>query len=200
MEGGVVFIQVIQGRTNNGDALIEQLNVWQKELAPGSIGWLGTTAGVTADGQFITSARFESEEAAKKNSERPEQDKWWGETSQYLEDPIFRDCTEVDQWGQGGSDDAGFVQVIQGRATDKDAYRKQMSEMENSESFKRDDVIGGVTAWDGSFFTDVVYFTSEEEARKGEASMQGEPGAEQMWSLTQDLKYFDLTKPVLTSP
>jgi hypothetical protein len=195
-----MFIQVIQGRTNNGDALIDQLRKWEKELASGSQGWLGSTAGVTEDGRFIMSARFENEEIAKKNSDRPEQDKWWSETSQYLDNPIFRDCTEVDQWGQGGSDDAGFVQVIQGRVTEKDLYRKQMAEMENSESFQRPDVIGGVTAWDGSFFTDFVYFTSEEEARKGEASMQGDPGAEQMWSLTQDLVYFDLKDPVLSSP
>jgi hypothetical protein len=195
-----VFIQVIQGRTNNGDALIERLKTWEKELAPGSVGWLGSTSGVTDDGRFIASARFESAEAAKKNSDRPEQDKWWSETSQYLENPVFRDCTEIDEWGQGGSDDAGFVQVIQGRVTDKDLYRKQMKEMENSDSFNRPDVIGGVTAWDGSSFTDFVYFTSEEEARKGEASMQDDPSAEQMMSLAQDLTYFDLKQPVLSSP
>ncbi|MGE5763508.1 MAG: hypothetical protein ACM3ZF_06425, partial [Mycobacterium leprae] len=54
---------------------------WVEELAPGAAGWLGSTAGVTDDGRFIGLARFESEQAARRNSDRPEQGRWWAETS-----------------------------------------------------------------------------------------------------------------------
>jgi hypothetical protein len=34
---------------------------------------------LTDDGRFIALARFESEEAARRNTDRPEQDRWWTE-------------------------------------------------------------------------------------------------------------------------
>lgn len=46
---------------------------WREKLAPGAEGWLGGTYGVTDDGEFVAVVRFESREAATKNSARPEQ-------------------------------------------------------------------------------------------------------------------------------
>jgi len=68
-----VFVQVIQATINNADQARAALDRWVEELASGAIGWLGTTAGVSGDGGFIALARFESEEAARRNSDRPEQ-------------------------------------------------------------------------------------------------------------------------------
>ncbi len=76
-----MFVQVIQGQVADPGKVRAALDQWIRELAPGSIGWLGTTAGVTEDGRFIELARFESEEAARANSNRPEQDRWWAETA-----------------------------------------------------------------------------------------------------------------------
>ena len=50
-----------------------QLGTWAAEAAPGAIAWLGSTSGVTDDGQLVALARFESEEAAQQNSDRPDQ-------------------------------------------------------------------------------------------------------------------------------
>ena len=58
-----MFVQVIQGRTSDARQVRAQLDKWVKEVAPGAVGWLGSTAGVTDDGQVIALARFESEEA-----------------------------------------------------------------------------------------------------------------------------------------
>ena len=69
-----MFVQVIQGQLADAGKVEVALDRWIQELAPGSIGWLGTTAGVTEDGRFIELARFESEDAARRNSNRPEQD------------------------------------------------------------------------------------------------------------------------------
>jgi hypothetical protein len=80
-----------------------------RELVPGFIGWQGTTAGVTEDDRFIALARFTSEEAARRNSDRPEQDRWWSETAElFTSKATFNDSSDVTV----DPDEAGFVQVI----------------------------------------------------------------------------------------
>jgi hypothetical protein len=92
----VVFVQVIQGQTADAARLRAALDRWAEDLAPGAIGWLGSTAGVTEDGRFIALARFESEAAARANSDRPEQDRWWPETARlFSADPTFKDSNDV---------------------------------------------------------------------------------------------------------
>ena len=198
-----MFIQVIQGKVNDAAGLRTQMDRWLKELAPGAEGYLGTTGGVAEDGTGIFLARFESEEAARANSERPEQGEWWKETAGYFDGEVsFRDCTEVDTYLQGGSDEAGFVQVMQGRSPDKDRLRQLEAEFLPKLQEMRPDVLGGVNTWDGDRFVNAVYFRSEEEARKGEASVSDDAGGEEMadWaSLIEDLTYIDLKDPWLHS-
>ena len=67
------FVQVIQGQVSDAAKVRAHLDKWNKELAPGADGWLGSTAGVTEDGRVVALVRFESEEAARRNSDRPEQ-------------------------------------------------------------------------------------------------------------------------------
>jgi len=68
-----MFVQVIRGQATDPQELRGALDTWSEQLAPGAMGWLGSTAGVTDDGQFVGIARFESEDAARRNSDRPEQ-------------------------------------------------------------------------------------------------------------------------------
>ena len=85
--------------------------------APGATGWLGTTSGVTEDGRAIAVVRFESEEDARRNSNRPEQDQWWSQTSKLFDgEATFRDSTDVTVDVQGDPDQAGFVQIAYGAA------------------------------------------------------------------------------------
>jgi hypothetical protein len=192
-----MFIQVLRGHATDIAGVMRQLDRWLEELSTGAHGWLGSTAGISDDGRFVASVRFESHEAAQRNSNRSEQTQWWNEFSKYLDTPRFRDCALVDEYKGGGSDDAGFVQVIEGRVLDPQHYREAVRSVAGT---PRDDVIGGVIAWDGSHFTEVVYFTSEEEAREGERSSAQEVAIEKVWPLTQDLEYFDLRAPWLASP
>ncbi len=86
-----MFVQVITGKTSNAAQIRAAMDRWVEELAPGAEGWLGSTAGVTEDGRLVALARFESAEAAQRNSERPEQDQWWADTAQLLDgDATFR--------------------------------------------------------------------------------------------------------------
>src|SRR4051812_43357821 len=75
-----MFAQVIQGRTSDPEAVRAATDRWMKDLAPGAIGWLGSTAGVTDDGQAVLVVRFESAEAAQQNAAWPEQDSFWQDT------------------------------------------------------------------------------------------------------------------------
>jgi hypothetical protein len=192
-----MFIQVLRGRATDPAGVNRQLERWLEELSPEAEGWLGSTGGVTDDGRFIASVRFHDQEAARRNSSRSEQTQWWNDFSKYLDTPRFRDCSLVDEYKAGGSDEAGFVQVIQGRVLDPEHYRRAAGSLAAT---PRDDVMGGVIAWDGSHFTEVVYFTSEEEAREGERSAHQSLALEKAWPLTQDLEYFDLRHPWLASP
>ena len=179
---------------------------WERTLGKSADGWLGSTAGVTEDGRTIALARFESEQAAQANSDRPEQGAWWSTMSSlYDGDPSFIDCRLVDAEVMGNPDDAGFVQVMQGRSSD---VQRALSLMEGSSSDlsqARPDILG--TLWasnDDGEWTMAVYFTSEEAAREGEQKeMPPDMQAvmEEINSLeTREPTYFDLRDPWLSSP
>src|SRR3954452_23708633 len=119
-----MLVQIIQGKVKDADLLRRQVERWRQEIKPGAKGYLGYTGGLTPDGRYIGVARFESREAAEANSRRTEQDAWWNETAKGFDgEPTFVDCTDVDMVLGGGSNDAGFVQVIQGRAKDPSMLR-----------------------------------------------------------------------------
>jgi len=200
-----VFVQVIQAKTSDADALEGQFDRWVEELAPGADGWLGTTAGVTADDAFIALARFESEEAARANSDRSEQGKWWEETSKHIEgDVTFHDCDDVRTYLEGGSDEAGFVQVMQGRVSDRERFRSIQDELLAGLQEERPEVLGMAEAWDDDdVITTAVYFASEHTAREGEGRAVPADVREkldEMRSLVENLVYFDLEEPWLSSP
>ena len=200
-----MFVQVIQGRVRDVDQLRARMDRWIADLSPNAEGWLGSTTGVTADGMGIALARFESADAARRNSERPEQGRWWAETQQLFDgDVTFHDSTDVQPFGRGGSDEAGFVQVIQGRYTDIQKGLELMRRSEDPLRELRPDVIGGLLCLYGDGgFTQAVYFTSEAEARANEQK-QPPPDVQAMFEeeagITADLAYFDLTDPWLYSP
>jgi hypothetical protein len=201
-----MFVQVIQGKAKDPAGLRKQWERWDQELKPAAEGYLGGTAGVSADGEFIALVRFESEEAARANSGSPEQTAWWEETSQHLEDPMFHDCTEVDLMKDGGSDDAGFVQVIQGKVTDVEKARELDRAGQDQMSQMRPDVIGGIVAWhpQNGRFTNAIYFTSEAEARANEKESASSPEFEQFMSEWQAIsdgepKFIDLSEPWYSS-
>ena len=199
-----MFIQVITGTTTDPDGLRRQSDRWEQEVRPGAIGFLGSTGGVTDDGRVIVVARFESEEAARRNSARDEQGAWWAETEKYLDGATFKESVNITTMLGGGSDDAGFVQVMLGRVTDAAKLAEidaRTPEFEAVMRKYRPDVIGDVIAIhpDGTY-TDVVYFTSEAEARQAESR----PMPDDVQAMFGDLmsaisidEYLDLKEPWL---
>ena len=97
-----MFVQVIQGQVSDASKVRAQLDKWLAEVAPGAVGWLGSTSGVTEDGRVVALARFESGEAAQQNSDRPEQGAWWQEMAALFSDePVFHNSTTVEVETQG---------------------------------------------------------------------------------------------------
>jgi hypothetical protein len=196
-----MFIQVISGKVTDANLLNQQNERWLADLKPGATGYLGFTGGITADGRSISIARFESEAAAQANSERDEQGQWWDNTAgAYEGTPTFSNCTDADLLFGGGSNDAGFVQVIQGRAKDRDATRSFMQEGENQLRAARPDILGIVVAWhgDSNDFTQVVYFKSEAETRDLENATEGDEMRQQFQDMFDGPPtFYDLTAPVL---
>jgi hypothetical protein len=200
-----MFIQVIQGKVADADGLRRAMDRWAADLQPGAEGFLGSTGGIADDGTFVTTVRFESEEAARRNSERPEQGAWWAETEKCFDGPVtFFDCAKVDVWMQGGSDTAGFVQVMEGHTSDADRMRALMQKYADEVHRMRPEIIGATLALHGDgAFVETVYFTSEKEAREHEAMPPPAEMAEAMQpgqGLMDDMMYLDLHQPWMVSP
>ncbi len=201
-----MFLQVIQGRTSDAAGLRAATDRWEEELAPGAVGWLGSTGGVTEDGRAIAVVRFESEEDARRNSARPEQDRWWAETSRLFDGPVtFRESTDVVVDLQGDPDRAGFVQVMQGRTSDPRRARELMAQDPEAWAAFRPDVLGSVEiTHEEGYYTLVLYFTSEADAREGERKelpLELRPAMEEMDKLAVgETEFFDLRQPDIRSP
>jgi hypothetical protein len=203
-KGGVVFIQVIQGRAVNPGAISEEMDRWRAELEPGAEGWLGSTSGTTEDGEYIAVVRFDSMESARRNSQRPEQGAWWERVAPNLRDVVFHDSSRVHTYKDGGSDDAGFVQVIQGHSDDMERLAELGRAQEKGMMEQAPHILGMTVAEHADKpgdFTQTVYFTTEDEARRMEREMpaSSDPRFAEMMSLMGDLRYLDLRHPRLDS-
>ena len=201
-----MFVQVIRGQVTDPEQVHAALDRWSEQLAAGAPGWLGSTAGVTEDGRFVALARFESEEAARRNSDRPEQHQWWVETSKlFAGDVTFRDSSDVDVDVNGNPDEAGFIQVMQGRGSDPERARELMAQNPDDWAAFRPDVIGSVAVGqEGGAYTMALYFTSEEAAREGERKEPPPQLKAQMEEMNQlsigEPEFLDLRQPWLYAP
>jgi hypothetical protein len=201
-----MFIQVVQGRATNPPGIRRDLGRWQRQLAAGADGWLGSTTGITEDGWSISVIRFATQAHARRNNERPEQREWWRDASQHLARVVSHDAPTVHTYRDGGSDEAGFVQVLQGHTDDME--RMVSLERDQEQVLARDapHVLGMTLAEHADRagdFTQTMYFTSEQEARRAEQERSAEadePVREELRSLMTNLRSFDLRDPQMLSP
>lgn len=201
-----MFVQMITGRVSDPGQLEDRMDTWMRDLAPGAQGWLGATGGQSSQGPYWTVVRFESEEAARANSDRPEQGEWWKATEAAYDGPVsFIDSADVGTFLGGGSDDAGFVQIMRMSISDRSRYEEIEKQLEETAPLAdaRPEIIGGLLVWESDARAIAVnYFTSEEEARQGESK---DPPAdiagllEEWRSLMSDVEWFDLRDPKMWS-
>ena len=202
-----MFIRVIQGRATNPPGIRRDLGRWQRLLAADADGWLGSTAGITEDGWSITVVRFASEAQARRNSERPEQREWWRDASQHLARLVVHDASKIHTYDRkGGAAEVGFVQVIQGHSDDLDRMASLGRDQEKLLGQEAPHILGVTVAEHTDRpgdFTQIVYFTSEQDARRfdpGPPAEADESAQEGRRSLMTNLRSFDLRDPQLLSP
>jgi hypothetical protein len=197
-----MFAQIIEGKASSPEAMAAAGEAWEAQVRPVAEGFLGSTGGVAADGTAILVARFADRAAAEANNARPEQSAWYEAHGSTMFDgePTFTDSEDVDEFLGGGSDYAGFVQITQGRIADRKALADFEARTTKLLMAARPDLMGGLRVWhDDNRYTEVNYFTSENEARANEARM-GETMAddfEEYMDLVKVDRWIDLTDPVL---
>ncbi|MGN6523106.1 MAG: hypothetical protein ACTHMZ_07910 [Actinomycetes bacterium] len=199
-----MFIQIIQGTVRDAGEMRRLVDEWREQMGSTAEGWLGGTYGITDDNQFVGVVRFESREAAARNSAKPEQGEWWQRMEACFDGAAtFHDCDEVAMFLDGGSDEAGFVQVIQGRVSDPERFRHFMAQPMDMLHEQRPEIIGGTIAMEpDGWFTETVAFRSEEEAREGERKEMPEEARrdwEQEMASMKDVTYMDLHHPWFAS-
>jgi hypothetical protein len=196
-----VFIQIIQGKCSKQDEMRALGDEWREQLAPGADGWLGGTYGFTDDGMFVAVVRFEDREKAMANSQRPEQGAWWKRMEALFDGPVeFHDSEDVTLLFDGGSDDAGFVQVIRGKVDDPSRLRTMMTSDAQMLHEMRPDILGATLAIepDGTY-TETVAFTDEASARQGEMAEPPEDVRAELEYAMQGATFYDLRHPWFTS-
>ena len=197
-----MFVQAIEGRVADADGLRRQLERWMSELRPGAAGFLGSTAGVTDAGDAVVFARFETASDASANNERPEQGQWWEVTEKCFDGEVrFTDSEEVDTFLAGGSNDAGFVQLMKGREMDRGQVHTLDEQFEAHAATFRPDLLGGFRMWTGpDTYVEVAYFTSEADARQNESKEPPAELAAQMGeyeAMMANVEFVDLRDPWL---
>ena len=197
-----MFVQVIEGKVADAERLRQQLDRWNEELRPGAAGFLGTTGGVSDDGRAVFLARFDSAAEAKANSDRPEQGQWWADTASCFDGEVtFTDSEDVETYLAGGSDDAGFVQVMKSSGVDRDKVHEMDRQFEKVAAQWRPDLIGGTRVWTGpDRCIDVAYFTGETAAREGEQKAPPPELADQsaeFEAMMANTEFLDLRQPWL---
>lgn len=197
-----MFIQVITGKASDPEAVHRQMEIWERDLMPGAIGYLGSTGGCTSTGDCIMVVRFESADAARQNSERADQSRWWAETEQCFDGPVrFHDSEDVAVMMHGDLDQAHFVQVMEGHVTDRERADALEREADEVLTEARPDLLGSVTAYfDGKEFTELAYFTTEADARERESQALPDDAAERFaeWEHVMKVeRWMDIADPWL---
>ena len=199
-----MYMQVIEAHVSDRESLERQLERWEAEVRPGAVGFVHSTEGITDDDRLVLLAGFESADAARRNSERPEQGQWFTETEKCFDsDPTFAESEDVEVMGDAPAGGAGFVQVMKGSA-DRGRVHAMDEMFEANRREFRPDVLGVLRVWTGADdYVEAAYFTSEAEARAGEAVEVPAEMADQMaefGDLMAGVEFMDLHDPrVLTS-
>lgn len=200
-----MFGQVLDGHTSDPAGVRQAVGRWVQDSLSGAEGWVGATAGVTDDGDFVAVLQFSSEEAARDHSDRREQDRWWADVCAALDGELrVRNGQRTEVFLAGELGQAGFVQVVQGRVSDVDRARERVGALQEALRTHLPALLGTVTVelGDGRF-TRALFFTTEEEARAGELARSSEiqePDQEARRLIVGPLEFLDLHEPWLFSP
>ena len=188
----VAFVGLARGAVADPDALRRGWDDWQARATARSSGWLGSTAGIAPSGRWAAALRYSSEEAARAARD---------DVASVLPGAAAVELTGDVQVVEGnGAPAAGrFVQVMRARVVDRRRFEDVEAAIGGRFAELRPDFLTGIRALTApDRLTVVDWFTSEAEARAGEAAgVPPELGAlfGDWMSLLHDVEWDDLVEP-----
>ena len=193
-----MFVRFIRAKVADVEGLRAHLTRGQGQTI-GAVGFLGSTAGIAADGNFVALSRFESPAAAADFRARSAVGEWWPEALTYFDgEPVVKETERVSVL-ISGNDHAGFVQVMEGTGDPAALTALDQRFLEIAPTY-RPDIVGGYRAYfDDGTWADVTYYTSEAEARAGESREMPPDVArlfEEFGRVAGITAYHDLTEPL----
>lgn len=200
-----MFLQLFLGKVTDPDGVRRQFERWERDVAPGAGGWLGSTGGVTGDRNLVLATSFASAEAAADHARRAEQVAWWADIGESLDGPpTVLETEDITVQRVGDPTEARFVQAM--RATVADRARFEAVEDRIGPAFieHRPDFLLAYRIWFGeTTLVSLDYFRSEAEARAGEAKDMSDElaaGFGEWQALVGAAEWYDLTDPWLAWP
>lgn len=193
-----MFIQMVEGSSSRQGEMRNLVDGWCASMADRP-GWLGGTYGFTDDGRFVGVVRFDSSAACKESATGDEAAMWWaGAEALFDGRSRIHESEDVSMMFDGGSDSAGFVQVMHGRVGDADKLRHITSDTQMTSMLHeaRPEILGATLAMeaDGTF-VETIAFTDEDSARKGEQLDMPQDVRDQLMAAMTDVEYLDLHQP-----
>lgn len=200
-----MFGQIIQGHTSDPTAARQAMQRWLPDVSQGAVGLVGITAGVADDGEFIVVLQFDSEEAARADSDRRKQNQGWADICAALDGEVtVKNGTRTEVFLAGNLGQADFVQLVQGRVSDLDRVRERLPALQEALKVHLPALLGTVTVeLDAGRFTRALYFSTEDEARAGERDLPPEIQAhdqEARQLLVGPVTFMDIREPWLYAP
>ena len=195
-----MYIQMAQGKCDRQDEMRQLIDDWSTEMA-GREGWLGGTYGFTDDGRFVGVVRYESAAACERLFADEVSKKGWATAQGLCQNLEMHESGDVTMVLEGGSDSAGFVQVMTGRVADADRMRHLISdEMTAMLHQARPEILGATLAIepDGRFM-ETIGFTDEATARQGEQMEMPADVRAELESAMAEVQYADLHHPWFAS-
>jgi len=197
-----MFIQMVQGPCARRTEMRALVDSWCAGIAD-EHGWLGGTYGFTEDNRFVGIVRFTDSRACIDAAQRPEAAAFWADAIALLDGPVeIHQSDDVTLMFDGGSEDAGFVQVLTGKLRDPAQMRYLLADQDMTAMLHetRPEILGATLAisQDGTF-TETVAFTDEALARKGESIRMPEQVQRTMDDAVAAVEYLDLHQPWFAS-
>jgi hypothetical protein len=193
-----VFIQMVSGSCSQQEDMRMLVDDWCANMAS-QPGWLGGTYGFTDDGRFMGVVRYESAAMCRELCDAEGAGAWWAAAEQLFDgSPEIHQSQDVSIMLQGGSDDAGFVQIMRGKVANADMLRKMTTDQEMTSMMHeaRPDIIGStLIIEDDGTFTETIAFTDEESARIGEKKEMPADVAADFEGAISEVEYYDLHRP-----
>ena len=197
-----MFVQMVHGKCSRRAEMRALVDSWCAGIADEQ-GWLGGTYGFTDDGRFVGIVRFTDATACVEAAQRPGAAAFWAAALELLDSDIaIHQSDDVTLMFDGGSDDAGFVQVLTGQLKDAARMRYLLADQDMTAMLhaSRPEIMGATLAIsrDGTF-TETVAFTDEARARQGESVRMPEQVQRTLEDAVADVAYLDLRDPWFAS-